>query len=169
MYDSRDGTSEPALSPCLPKSASLTYLSVYDNRDSASEPALSPPPLSSLTHVHRCIDSPDPLPDTDVVVYPGRVDKFETVILGRGFVRVISESIRTVEQYGGVSIEIGEGLPTCTALDYAETMTSMMWEHLKSGWLGAPEELIRQVKIDCDRNQVLFIINTETSIVHNKQ
>ena len=103
------------------------------------------------TSVSRWTDSPDPLPDTDVVVYPGRVDKFETVIPGRGFVRVISDSIRTVEQYGGVSIEIGEGLATCTVLDYAWTITSMMWEHLKSGWLGAPEELIRQVKTDCDQ------------------
>ncbi len=71
--------------------------------------------------------------NSDIVVYPGRVDKFETVIPGRGFVRVIPESIRTVEQYGGVSIEIGEGLATCTVLDYAWTITNMMWEHLKSG------------------------------------
>ncbi len=84
-------------------------------------------------------------------MHPGRVDKFETVLPGRGFVRVISDSIRTVEQYDGVSIEIDEGLATCTTLDYVWTITSMMWEHLKSGWLGAPEELIRQVKIDCDR------------------
>ena len=98
---------------------------------------------------------PDPLPDTDVVMHPGRVDKFETVLPGRGFVRVISDSIRTVEQYGGVSIEIGEGLATCTTLDYAWTITSMMWEHLKSGWLGVPEELIRQVKMDCDRQVAL--------------
>ena len=48
-------------------------------------------------------------------------------------VRVISDSIRTVEQYGGVSIEIGEGLATCTVLDCAWTITNMMWEHLKSG------------------------------------
>ena len=34
------------------------------------------------TSVSRWKDSPDPLPDTDVVVYPGRVDKFETVIPG---------------------------------------------------------------------------------------
>jgi hypothetical protein len=60
-----------------------------------------------------------------------------------------------MEQYGGVSIEIGEGLATCTALDHAWTITSMMWEHLKSGWLGAPEELIRKVKKDCDRQVVL--------------
>ena len=65
---------------------------------------------------------------------------------------MISDSIRTVEQYGGVSIEIGEGLATCTTLDYAWTITSMMWEHLKSGWLGTPEELIRQVS---DRQVVL--------------
>jgi hypothetical protein len=65
---------------------------------------------------------PDPLPDTDVVVYPGRVYKFETVTPGRGFVRVISDSMRTVEQYGGVSIKIGEGLATCTALDHAWTI-----------------------------------------------
>ncbi len=31
------------------------------------------------------------------------------------------------------------------------SVTSMMWEHLKSGWLGALEELIRKVKMDCDR------------------
>jgi hypothetical protein len=60
-----------------------------------------------------------------------------------------------MEQYGGVSIEIGEGLATCTALDHTWTITSMMWEHLKSGWLGAPEELIRKVKKDCDRQVVL--------------
>ncbi len=30
-----------------------------------------------------------------------------SVIPARGFVRVISDSVRTVEQYGGVSIEIG--------------------------------------------------------------
>ena len=52
-------------------------------------------------------------------------------------------------------MEIGEGLTTCTVLDYAWTITIMMWEHLKSGWLGAPKELIRQVKIDCDRKVVL--------------
>jgi hypothetical protein len=46
---------------------------------------------------------------------------------------VIADSVRTMEQYGGVSIEIGEGLATCTALDHAWTITSMMWEHLKSG------------------------------------
>ena len=68
---------------------------------------------------------------------------------------MIVDSVRTMEQYGGVSIEIGEGLATCTALDHAWTITSMMWEHLKSGWLGAPEELVRQVKIDCDRQVVL--------------
>jgi ribonuclease HI len=107
------------------------------------------------TSVSRWKDSPDPLPDTDVVMHTGRVDKFETVLPGRGFVRVISDSIRTVEQYGGVSIEIGEGLATCTTLDYAWTITSMMWEHLKSGWLGVPEELIRQVKMDCDRQVAL--------------
>ncbi len=107
------------------------------------------------TSVSRWKDSPDPLPDTDVVMYPGRVDKFETVLPGRGFVRVILDSIRTVEQYGGVSIEIGEGLTTCTTLGYVWTITNMMWEHRKSGWLGAPEELIRQVKIDCDRQVVL--------------
>ncbi len=98
------------------------------------------------TSVSRWKDSPDPLPDTDVVMYPGRIDKFETVTPGRGFVRVIADSVRTMEQYGGVSIEIGEGLATCTVLDHAWTITSMMWEHLKSGWLGAPEELIRKVK-----------------------
>ena len=37
------------------------------------------------------------------------------------------------------------------ALDYVWTITSITWEHIKSGWLGAPEELTRQVKIDCDR------------------
>ena len=52
---------------------------------------------------------------------------------------MIPESRRTVEQYGGVSIEIGEGLETCTTLDYAWIITNMMWEHLKSGWLGVPE------------------------------
>ena len=39
----------------LSKSARLTYLSVYDNRDDTSETVLSPSPLSSLTHLHRCI------------------------------------------------------------------------------------------------------------------
>ena len=34
------------------------------------------------TSVSRWKDSPDPLPDTDVVIYPGRVDKSETVIPG---------------------------------------------------------------------------------------
>ena len=92
-----------------------------------------------------------------MVVYPGRIDKFETVTLGRGFLRVVSDWMRTVEQYGGVSIEIGEGLATCTARDHAWTITRMprTWEHLKSGWMGAPEELIRAVKMDCDRQVVL--------------
>jgi len=72
----------------------------------------------------------------DVVVYPVRVDKFETVTPARGFVRVISDSVRTVEQYGGVSIEIGEGLATCTTLDLPWTITSMTWEHLNAGWRG---------------------------------
>jgi hypothetical protein len=107
------------------------------------------------TSVSRWKDSPDPLPDTDVVMYPDRVDKFETVTLGRGFVQVIVDSVCTMEQYGGVSIEIGEGLATCTTLDHAWTITIMMWEHLKSRWLGAPEELIRKVKMDCDRQVVL--------------
>jgi hypothetical protein len=60
-----------------------------------------------------------------------------------------------MEQYGGVSIEIGEGLATYTAMDHVWTITSMMWEDFKSGWLGAPEELIRKVKMDCDRKVVL--------------
>ena len=68
---------------------------------------------------------------------------------------MIADSVRTMEQYGGVSIEIGEGLATCTALDHAWTITSMMWEHLKSRWLGTPEELIRKEKMDCDRQVVL--------------
>jgi hypothetical protein len=68
---------------------------------------------------------------------------------------VIEDSVRTMEKHGGVSIEIGEGLATCTALDHAWTITNMMWEHLKSGWLGAPEELIQKVKMDCDRQLVL--------------
>ena len=85
------------------------------------------------TSVSRCKDSPDPLPDTDVVMCPGRIDKFETVTPGRGFVRVISDSVRTMDQYGGVSIEIGEGLATCTVLDHVWTITIMVWEHLKSG------------------------------------
>ncbi len=41
-----------------------------------------------------------------------------------------------MEQYGEVSIEIGEGLVICTDLDHVWTITDMMWEHLKSGWLG---------------------------------
>jgi hypothetical protein len=106
------------------------------------------------TSVSRWKDSPDPLPDTDVVMHPGRIDKFETVTPGRGFVRVIADSVRTMKQYGGGSIEIGEGLATCTVMDHAWTITSMMWEHLKSGWLGAPEELIRKVKMACDRQVV---------------
>ena len=85
------------------------------------------------TSVSRRKDSPDPLPDTDVVMCPGRIDKLETVTPGRGFVRVISDSVRTMDQYGGVSIEIGEGLATCTVLDHVWTITIMMWEHLKSG------------------------------------
>jgi ribonuclease HI len=40
-------------------------------------------------------------------------------------------------------------------MDHARTITSMMWEHLKSGWMGAPEELIRKVKMNCDRQVVL--------------
>ncbi len=64
------------------------------------------------TPVSRWKDSPDPLPDTDVVIHPDRIDKFETVTPGRGFVGVIADSVRTMEQYGGVSIEIGEGLAT---------------------------------------------------------
>jgi len=107
------------------------------------------------TSVSRWKDSPDPLPDTDVLVSPGRVDQFETVIPARGFVRVISESVQTVEQYGGVSIEIGEGLATCADLDLAWTITSMTWEYLKAGWMGAPEELIRRIKLDCERQMVL--------------
>ena len=115
----------------------------HDTRSDLQRSHLSDSLLLEQTSVSRWKDNPDPLPDTDVVMYPGRVDKFETVIPGRGFVRVISDSMRTVEQYGGVSIEIGEGLATCTTLDYAWTIMSMMWEHLKSGWLGAPEELVR--------------------------
>ena len=107
------------------------------------------------TSVSRWKDSPDPLPDTDVLVSPGRVDQFKTVIPARGFVRVISESVQTVEQYGGVSIEIGEGLATCADLDLAWTITSMTWEYLKAGWRGAPEELIRRIKLDCERQMVL--------------
>ncbi len=64
------------------------------------------------TSVSRWKDSPDPLPDTDVVMHPDRIVKFETLTPGRGFVRVIADSVRTMEQYGGVSIEIGEGLAT---------------------------------------------------------
>ncbi len=80
---------------------------------------------------------------------------FETVAPGRGFVRVMPDSVRTMEKYGEVSIEIGEGLATCTTLDHVWTITSMMWEHLKSGWLETPEELIRKEKMDCDRQVVL--------------
>jgi hypothetical protein len=69
------------------------------------------------TSVSRWKDNPDPLPDTDVVMYPSRIDKFETVTPGRGFLRVIVDSVKTMKQYGGVSIEIGEGLATCTTLD----------------------------------------------------
>jgi hypothetical protein len=104
------------------------------------------------TSVLRWKDSPDPLPDTDVVMYPGRIDNFETVTPGRGFVRMISDSVCTMEQYGGVSIEIGA---IYTTLDHGWSINSVMWEHLKSGWLGAPEELIRKVKMDCDREVVL--------------
>ncbi len=84
---------------------------------------------------------------------PGRIDKIETATPGRGFVRVITDSVRTMDQYGGVSIEIGESLATCTAMDHAWIITSMMC--LKSGWPGVPEELIRKVKMDCDRQVVL--------------
>jgi hypothetical protein len=45
------------------------------------------------TSVSRWKDSPDPLPDTDVVIHPDRIDKFETVTPGRGFVRVITDSV----------------------------------------------------------------------------
>ena len=77
---SRDIASEPALSPCLPKPVSLTYLSVYDSRDSASESTLSPSPLSSLTYVHRCIgyrnpnwhSLPNPVRLTNLSVYDRR-------------------------------------------------------------------------------------------------
>ncbi len=55
-----------------------------------------------LTSVSRWKDSPDPLPDTDVVMYPVRIDKFETVTPGRGFERVISDSLRTMDQYAMV-------------------------------------------------------------------
>ncbi len=76
----RDIASEPALSPCLSKSASLTYLSVYDSRDSVSESTLSPSPLSSLTYVHRCIgyrnpnwhSLPNPVRLTNLSVYDKR-------------------------------------------------------------------------------------------------
>ncbi len=78
------------------------------------------------TSVSRWKDSPDPLPDTDVVMHPDRIDKFESVTPGRGFVRVIADSVRTMEKYGGVSIEIGEGLATCTVMDHVWTITSMM-------------------------------------------
>ncbi len=64
---------------------------------------------------------------------------------------MISDSVRTVEEYGGVSIEICEVLATCADLDLAWTITSMTWEYLKAGLMGAPEELIRQIKMDCDR------------------
>ncbi len=50
------------------------------------------------TSVSRRKDSPDPLPDTDVVMHPDRIDKFETVTPGRGFVRLIGDSVRTMEQ-----------------------------------------------------------------------
>jgi hypothetical protein len=60
-----------------------------------------------------------------------------------------------MDQYGGVSIEIGEGLSTCTALDLAWTITNMMWEHLKVGWMDASEELTGKIKIDYDRQVVL--------------
>ena len=39
------------------------------------------------------------------------------------FVRVVPDSMRTVEQYGGVSIEIGEGLSTSTTLDHLWIMS----------------------------------------------
>ena len=68
---------------------------------------------------------------------------------------MISDSMRTVEQYSGVSVEIGEGLETCTDLDHAWTITSTTWEHLKSRWMGVDEEPLRKVKLDCDRQVVL--------------
>jgi hypothetical protein len=68
---------------------------------------------------------------------------------------VIADSVRTIKKYGGVSIESGEGLATCTAMDHAWTITSMIWEHLKSGWLGVPQGFIRKVKMDCDWQVVL--------------
>ncbi len=96
------------------------------------------------------------LPDTDVVVFPGRVYKYETVTPGRGFVRAISDSCgRWSSIVESRSRLVSEGLATCTALDHAWTITSTTWEHLKSGWMGAPEELIREVKLDCDRQVVL--------------
>jgi hypothetical protein len=57
-------------------------------------------------------------------------------------------------QDGHTEVALG-GLVTCITLDHTWTITSMMWEHLKSGWVGAPEELIRKVKMDCDRQVVL--------------
>ena len=42
--------------PTLP----VAHLSVYDSRDGASETTLSPSPISSLTHVHRCIGCHNP-------------------------------------------------------------------------------------------------------------
>jgi hypothetical protein len=64
-------------------------------------------------------------------MYPGRIDKFETVTPGRRFVRVIPDSVRTMEQYVTVEFRSRLGLTTCTVLDHAWTITRMMWEHLK--------------------------------------
>jgi hypothetical protein len=51
-----------------------------------------------------------------------------------------------MEQYDGFSIEIGEGLATCTVLDHVWTIVSTTWDHLKSMWKDTPEDLIPKVR-----------------------
>jgi hypothetical protein len=90
VYDSRDGSCQPAPSPspCFPltnarrsigyrnrnpqplteSAARLMYLRVYDSRDSSRQPAPSPSPCYTLTHAHRSIGyrnrNPQPLTDS---------------------------------------------------------------------------------------------------------
>jgi hypothetical protein len=63
--------------------------------------------------------------------------------------------VRTVEEYGRVSIEVDEDLATCTVLDHAWTIASTTWEHLKSVWKVTPEDLIQKIRLDRNRQVAL--------------
>ncbi len=54
----------------LPKSVTLTYLSVYESRDGASESAPSPSLPSSFTHVHRASVIATPTPTVRICPSP---------------------------------------------------------------------------------------------------